>query len=294
MSEEPQTHTNARPSLDIGQIRVTALLDGERDIDNMANAFPGAPLEQSLTFRDRYPGVFGADDTWHLIIRAWLIRAAGALILVDTGIGGETAPGPEWFGSTGKLIDELAAEGIAPADVDTVVITHIHDDHLGGTVDADGKPAFPDARYVIHAADLAWQRDLATKHDDDRAYWDTLLQPLSDAGLLDEAEGSVDIAAGVRTEHVPGHTPGHQVVRATSDGRQLLITGDAFTHPMQLAHPEWTNASDDDPMTAEASRRELLAGSASGPDLLLAPTHFEQPFGRIVADPEGVASWRAI
>jgi glyoxylase-like metal-dependent hydrolase (beta-lactamase superfamily II) len=294
MSEATPATANPRASLDIGQIRVTALLDGVGIAAAIAESYPGAPLEQVLAYRDRYPQLYGPDDEWRLIIRAWLIRASGTLIVVDTGIGSDIAPGPEWFGSNGKLMEELDAEGVAPSDVDAVVITHIHDDHLGGTVGTDGKPAFPDARYLIHAADLAWQRDLAAKDEDDRKYWDTLLQPLVDAGLLDEVDDGVELAPGVKAEHLPGHTPGHQVVRVSSEERRLIITGDAFTHPMQLAHPDWANALDEDPAAAEASRRELLAGSAADPGLLLAPTHFEEAFGRVEVDPADGARWQGI
>jgi glyoxylase-like metal-dependent hydrolase (beta-lactamase superfamily II) len=294
MSQDQRDQTGTRASLDIGPIRVTALLDGIGDAAPLVEAFPGAPVEQVLAYKDRYPGVFGADDAWQLIIRAWLIRAGGTLILVDTGIGGDNAPGPSWFGSTGKLMEELKAEGVAPTDVDIVVITHIHDDHLGGTVDAGGAPAFPDARYVVGSADLAWQRGLAAKDEYELAYWNTLLQPLADADQLGEGDDTVDLAAGVRTRHVPGHTPGHQAVQIASDGRRLLITGDAFTHPMQLEHPDWTNMSDDDPAGAEASRRTLIAESASDPQLLLAPTHFTEPFGRITTGPDDLADWRAV
>ncbi|MEP7060169.1 MAG: MBL fold metallo-hydrolase [Actinomycetota bacterium] len=282
-----------RPTLEIGQITVTALLDGAADAGPMADSFPGAPQDQALAYRDRYPGVFGANDGWHLIVRTWLIRAEGTLILVDTGIGRDGAPGPEWFGSNGRLLEELEADGVAPADVDTVVITHIHDDHLGGTVVA-GKPAFPEARYVIQTADISWQRELATKSEEDHAFWNILLQPLEDAGLLHEIQGDAELVSGVRAQLMPGHTPGHQVVRVGSGTERLLISGDAFTHPMQLEHPDWTNVSDNDPAGAAASRRKLITELGSDPGLLIAPTHFEGPFGRVSPGQDGLSGWRSL
>jgi glyoxylase-like metal-dependent hydrolase (beta-lactamase superfamily II) len=283
-----------RPFVDVGDIRVTALLDGLGDIEPITEAFPDVPAEQVLAYRDRYPGTYGANDAWRLRIRAWLIRAPDALILVDTGIGVEGAPGLSWFGATGRLMQELRAEGIDPADINLVVITHVHEDHLGGTVTSSGDPAFPAARYVVQTADLTWQRRSADENDEDRASWNTLLQPLVDRDVVQEVEGTAELAKGIEVQLFPGHTPGHQVVRVTSEARRLVISGDAFTHPMQLSHPDWANESDDAPDIADTSRRKLIAELGSHPGMVLAPTHFAEPFGRMTFGPDHLAGWKAV
>ena len=283
-----------RPTVDVGYHRVTALLDGMRDIDPIVEAFPDVPVDQLLAYAERYPGVYGDHGAWRLRIRAWLIRAPGSLVLVDTGIGVEGAPGLAWFGATGDLMNQIHAEGIRPEDIDLVVITHVHDDHLGGTVTSDGDPAFPTARYVVQTADLAWQRGLAGEDEEARAFWDTQLQPLLDKGVVQEVAGTAELTSGVEVQLLPGHTPGHQVVRVASEGRRLVISGDAFTHPMQLSHPDWANVSDDAPVITATSRRKLIAELGSHPGMVLAPTHFTEPFGRMTVGPDHLAGWRAV
>jgi len=294
MTQSIRADGGDRPTVDVGHVRVTALLDGTGDRDPMTESFPDVPAEQLMAYKERYPGVYGVNDTWRLRIRAWLIRAAGSLILVDTGIGVEGTPGPGWFGATGDLMTQIEAEGIRPADINVVAITHVHDDHLGGTVTSGGEPAFPAARYVLQTADLSWQRDLAAHNDEDRAVWSTLLQPLVDKDVIQEVAGTAELATGVQVQLLPGHTPGHQVVRVVSEGRRLIISGDAFTHPMQLSHPDWANMLDDAPVIAATSRRRLIAELGSHPGMVLAPTHFTEPFGRLTFGPDHLAGWEAV
>ena len=294
MTQSLRTDGSGRPTVDLGHVRVTALLDGRGDIGPITESFPDAPADELLAYKGRYPGVYSEDDQWHLWIRTWLIRAAGSLILVDTGIGGENAPGRAWFDAPGELVAELEAEGIRPADINLVVITHVHEDHVGGTVTSAGDPAFPAARYVVQTADLAWQRALAPVDEEARAVWDTLLQPLVNKDVIQEVEGTAELASGVQVQLLPGHTPGHQVVRVSSEGRRLVISGDAFTHPMQLSHPDWPNVSDDAPVIAATSRRKLIAELGSHPGMVLAPTHFAEPFGRMTFGPDHLAGWRPV
>lgn len=294
MTQSIRADGGDRPTVDVGHVRVTALLDGTRDIEPITESFPDVPAEQVLAYKERYPGVYGENGAWRLRIRAWLIRAPGALILVDTGIGVEGAPGPTWFGVTGDLMEQLQAEGIRPADINQVVITHVHDDHLGGSVTSGGDPAFPAARYVVQTADLGWQRALAAQDEEARVSWDTLLQPLADKGVVQEVEGTAELASGVQAQLLPGHTPGHQVVRVASEGRRLVVSGDAFTHPMQLSHPDWANMSDDAPVIAATSRRRIIAELGSHPGMVLAPAHFAEPFGRMTFGPDRLAGWRAV
>lgn len=294
MTKGLRSQEGDRPVVNVGHVRVTALLDGVGDLSRITEAFPDAPREKLLAYKERYPGVYGERDAWRLRIRAWLIRAAGSLILVDTGIGMDGVPGPRWFGMTGDLMQELAAEGVRPADINAVVITHVHDDHTGGGVTPGSAPAFPAAHYVVQTADIAWQRELAAEDEEGRASWDTLMQPLLDADVVQEIDGTVELATGVEAQLLPGHTPGHQVVRVASEGRRLVISGDAFTHPAQLSHPDWANDSDDVPVIAASSRRRLIAELGSHPGMVLAPTHFAEAFGRLTVGPDHLAGWQAV
>ena len=137
----------------IGGIEVVSLLDGVEDLDDHdildPSHGPSDPVWEP--FRSLYPAVFAADGGWRAHVRATLLRAHGRTVLVDTGVGGPSSPAMSWYPAAGRLMRALAESGTAPAEVEVVVLTHVHDDHIGGTVTAEGAPAFPNARYVALA-----------------------------------------------------------------------------------------------------------------------------------------------
>ena len=286
-------------SLTVGDIELTALLDGDRELDgSIEDMFPGVPAEELEAFRDQAPGSYGPGGGWRLRVRAWLLRHDGGLILIDTGIGQQGAPAPGWFGAPGRLHEALAGIGVTPGDIDTVAISHVHDDHIGGTVMFSDVgvpvPAFPNARYVLQRADRDWQFQLAESEQEDRTIGDLLLRPLEKAAQLDLIEGEHPLAEGITLHHLPGHTPGHQVVRIGSGDARALISADAFNHPIQLGHPEWPSGPDASVEGAETARRTLLRELASEPGTVVAPTHFAEAFGHIRSGADGLAAWQPI
>jgi glyoxylase-like metal-dependent hydrolase (beta-lactamase superfamily II) len=282
---------------DVGHIRVAALLDGEADIaTSVTEAFPDIPPDVLAAGERTVPGIYGSEGAWHLYSRAWLVLHPGGVLLVDTGVGGSRAPASGWFPHPGRLHEALSEAGTTADQIDTVVITHVHDDHLSGAV-TDGEepvPAFPRARYVIQRDDITFQRAAAADSEDDREILERSLEPLLDADVVDVVEGHHELADGVELRHAPGHTPGHQIVRLRSRGRRLTITSDAFLHPAQLAHPDLPAGTDAQPAQAAATRRELLASLLSNPGTVIAPTHLDAAFGTVVAGRDGLASWRPI
>jgi glyoxylase-like metal-dependent hydrolase (beta-lactamase superfamily II) len=280
----------------IGGIEVVSLLDGIEDLDDpdILDPWHGPSDPAWEPSRTLYPAVFAADGGWRLHVRATLLRAHGRTILVDTGVGGPTSPAMSWYPAPGRLLGSLAETGTSAHDVDVVVLTHVHDDHIGGTVTDQGEPAFQNARYLLNRIDLAWQAGLAQKFDEDRAIWDRLLVPLTSRGVLQAIDDGHEITQGVRARHLPGHTPGHQVVQVSDGGASLLLSGDAINHPAQLRQPELARGPDDDPETAARARRGLIAELVDS-DRLLAPAHFAEPFGRLVSDgTAGRISWQPI
>jgi glyoxylase-like metal-dependent hydrolase (beta-lactamase superfamily II) len=277
----------------IGGIEVVSLLDGVEDLadPDIIDPIHGPSDPVWEPFRRRYPAAFAAHGGWRLHVRATLLRAHGRTVLVDTGVGGPTAPAMSWYPAAGRLMDALAESGSSPAEVEVVVVTHVHDDHIGGAVTADGEPAFPNARYVINRVELDWLEGLARRNDEDRAIWDRLLAPLKSAGLLQAIDGDHEVARGIDARHLPGHTPGHQVVQVSDGGASLLLSGDAINHPAQLQRPELATGPDEDAEGALRVRRRLLAELVDS-DRVLAPSHFAEPFGRVVSDgPAGGVSW---
>jgi glyoxylase-like metal-dependent hydrolase (beta-lactamase superfamily II) len=274
----------------IGSIDVTAIVDADLELDPIAEAFPNVPADALRSDSDDAASVRTADGNWRLRVRAWLIRHPAGLVLVDTGIGGPASPTAAWVPQPGALIERLNELGTAPSDVPIVVLTHVHDDHIGGLLDDGGAPAFPNARHVLQRADLEWQRSLAKDNEEDRAIWE-LLAPLGSAAMLEVIEGDHRLLGGIELHHLPGHTPGHQIVRINDGGARLTISADTWNHPLQLEHPEWPSGPDNDHDGAAEARRALQREIADDPETIVAPTHFADPFVTI-GDRDGAPAWR--
>ena len=198
------------------------------------------------------------------------------MVLADTGAGSSTP-------KTGRLLQNLQTVGIEAGDIDIVILTHAHEDHVGGNTDATGKPAFPKARYVMSKEEWAFwtsEQPEALYEDEDFTFIRRSL--LSIGRQLDLVEREAEIVPGVRALAAPGHTPGHMVVALSSNGEQLLCIGDAFIHPIHIEHPEWHTSFDMAPERLLATRRVLLNKAASEKALMLA-SHFPFPgLGHVV------------
>ena len=273
----------------IGTLEITAIIDADLELDPIADAFPNVPADALLADDEAAASIRTADGNWHLLVRAWLIRDPSGLVLVDTGIGGPTSPTSGWVPQPGALLERLVESGARPADIATVVITHVHDDHIGGLLDDAGNPAFPNARHVLQRADLEWQRALGAESDDERAIWE-LLAPLEMGGMLDVIEGDHALADGIELHHLPGHTPGHQIVRLEAGSERLTISADTWNHPLQLANPEWPSGPDNDHAGAAEARRALRQEIETHPGTIVAPTHFAEPFVTIEGR-RGAPAW---
>ncbi len=203
---------------------------------------------------------------WVLHFHCYLLRdRSGRTVLVDTGIGGLDSPAASWAPVPGQLLNELSAAGTAPQDVDVVVLTHLHSDHASGAT-RNGAAAFPNARYLLQQAEIDWAG---------RSIRDYVLTPLGDQ--VHAVTGDAEVLPGIRVHHTPGHTPGHQVVRVGD----LVLTGDAVLHPVQLANPQVTYLYDVDPAAAARSRVALLdqVREVGG---RIATAHFGEPFTSVV------------
>jgi glyoxylase-like metal-dependent hydrolase (beta-lactamase superfamily II) len=224
------------------------------------------PLQEILTGGSPEDWAGVSTDAWILHFRCYLLRhPTGRTVLVDTGVGGSDSPASSWAPVPGHLVDELAAAGVGPLDVDTVVLTHLHSDHAGGVV-ADGVPVFPNARHILQRAEVDWIEDAGPNPILER-----VLRPLT--GLVHAVDGNAEVAPGVRVLLAPGHTPGHQVVEIGS----LTLTGDLVLHPVQLANPAITYAHDHDPERAASTRQALLRGVRSRGGAI-GTAHFAEAF----------------
>jgi glyoxylase-like metal-dependent hydrolase (beta-lactamase superfamily II) len=218
----------------------------------------------------------------------FLVRSGERLVLVDTGIGPDAAPG-----LTGMFMENLAARGITPSDITDVVLTHLHFDHVGWATDGERR-LFDNATYRCHEAD--WEFFMGTHPFDDslavsmlggRASSE-LLPPIVDR--LETWGEDRAILPGLDVRSAPGHTPGSTVIVVSSGTERAMLLGDVVHCPAELLSDDWEMIGDVDTRLAQRSR-EALARELEGSDIPAAATHFPGlKFGRLLTG-EGRRRW---
>jgi glyoxylase-like metal-dependent hydrolase (beta-lactamase superfamily II) len=271
--------------VDLGGVSVQVLRDAEGSFATFEEAFPNASDEIEAVARRRYHALFDGDRSL-LPFCAFLVRSRAQTVLVDAGVG--PAPGEFLPERQGWLPTELRRAGVAPDDVDVVILTHLHVDHVGWAA-VDGAPCFASARYAVSDAD--W-RFAATRAESDEIFA-TKLAPLERAGRLTLVElADTEIAAGVVLRPTPGHTPGHISVEIRGAERQAFVIGDVAVHPIQLHDPRLAYAFDEDAAAAVVTRESVLRELANG-DVVVAAGHFPGGLGRVTVSGPGFA-WQGI
>ena len=192
-----------------------------------------------------------ASDMLHLAGGSFLLRFAGRCVLIDTCVGcGKPRPArPAWHDRQDDgFLRRLSAAGVAPEQVDTVLCTHLHADHVGwNTRLRNGRwvPTFPNARYLLGRTELAhWQAEAAARGMEavnHGSYADSVL-PVIAAGQADLVDDGYELAAGLVLRPLPGHTPGQMGLVAERTAGTVLFCGDAIHSPAQVARPDWSTA----------------------------------------------------
>lgn len=260
---------------DVGDVRITKVPQMTWTIP----LFGFVPEATAAACAERAPGLVADDGMADISLHGLVVESGGRTVLVDTCAGhDEHAEGIQaairGFGSIqhhhAMVRDAVVAAGWVAEDIDTVVCTHLHFDHVGGNL-IDDEPAFPAARYVTAGDEWAYWSTAGS--DDGYGSVDGHFRPLVDRGLVDLVDPDHVLAEEVRLVPTPGHTPGHVSVEVNSGGEQAVITGDLAHHPVEFLVPEWTMIADVDPTQAVATRRAFVDQYGDGETLVLG-THF--------------------
>jgi glyoxylase-like metal-dependent hydrolase (beta-lactamase superfamily II) len=213
-------------------------------------------------------------------IQTWVLRSAGKTILVDTGVGNhkERPYAPVWSHLETAFLTNLAGAGVRPEDVDIVINTHLHNDHVGwNTVLQDRRwvPTFPNATYLMPQREFDfWNPDndrprIGRGHQN---VFEDSVAPVFQAGLVTLWDNSFEIDENLRLELAPGHTPGSSVVSVHSGADRALFVGDLLHTPLQFIEPDVNSCFCVAPREARATRRRLLHYAADT-NTLVFPAH---------------------
>src|ERR1700736_5054749 len=273
--------------LKVGDLEVTALFDGAAVFDAHWLNGTKATMDGVVNALQEDPRLLDVSD------EGFLVNTGKQRILVDAGAG-------SWWGGgvLGRLAGSLRSAGYTPEEIDIVLLTHLHSDHVGGLTTQDGKRVFPNADvYVAKAESDFWlSTEIAAKAPKEvQPFFQSaqaIAAPYIKAGKWHAFTGSEPIVDGMQIVPLPGHTPGHTGYEFSSKGQQILFWGDiVHAQRVQLQHPEVTTIFDTDQTAAAATRHELLPKLASE-DVLIAGPHSSvfPPLGRLHKEGSGY-SW---
>ncbi|OKH99229.1 MBL fold metallo-hydrolase [Streptomyces sp. CB02923] len=271
-------------TIELGNVTVTRVREYFGPVDMTPDTF----------FPDAPEGVWEANSPWltpHFLdasthgvnsaIQTWVLRSEGKTILVDTGVGNhkERPYSPVWSRLDTGFLAGLARAGVTPEDVDIVINTHLHVDHVGWNTYLDGRnwvPTFPRATYLMPKDDFTFWNP-ANGHQPllgrgNQNVFEDSVAPVHEAGLTLLWEGSHRIDANLRLDAAPGHTPGSSVLTLASGRDRAVFVGDLLHSPVQILEPDANSCFCEDPAGARATRRKVL-GEAADTNSLVIPAH---------------------
>ncbi len=280
--------SNIDHTIRVGDAFITSVTDGHIHF-RTSDFFPSVDAAQWEPYGDQLT----ADGMIRMNVGSFVVRVGGSACLIDTGLGEGDHPfeNSQW----GLLAADMAAKGIRREEIDTVVMTHLHRDHVGWNIalNDDGQPApyFPNARYWAPKRD--WDMFTRRAGMSMFAYIRERVMPLMEAGVLELIDGEMSIADSIAALPTPGHTPGHTSVRIDSAGESAVVLGDAAHIPVQAHHVDWSPRADTNPRLS-ARRRADLFDTMERDHSLVVSGHFPTPgFGRL-ARVEGRRYWQAL
>lgn len=265
---------------------------GDVSITRVMEYYGSVELSPKTFFPDSLASSWAANETWLApdfydpaadmcisAVQTWVLHSEGKTILVDTGVGNhKERPGSVWHRLETDFLGNLAAAGIAPGDVDIVINTHLHNDHVGwNTTLRNGawEPTFPNATYLMPRADFDFWNP-ANGHTAGRSaaklVFEDSVAPVYEAGLVQLWDDQLRIDGNLRLDLAPGHTPGSSIVTLESGTDRALFVGDLLHTALQMVEPDVNSCYCEDQAGARATRRRLL-GQAADTNTLVFPAH---------------------
>ena len=281
----------------VGGVQVTAVSDGDLFLEK--SFYPGISEAQWA----EYGSEVQPDGRLLMNLGSFVVHSAGKNILVDTGLG--ATPG-RFMADCGRLPGEMRDAGVPPEDIDIVLLTHLHGDHVGWNILGEGDDrelGFPKARYLAPKVD--WDDSLAMVNSKAASPGDEAVrqrrvdafvqkvQPLQHFGCLDLYEGEHSVTRNITTLPTPGHTPGHMCVMVESQGEKAIIIGDAAHLPHEVHETDWICRGDRDGAMTVATREKLLDDAERDGALVLAG-HFPAPSVGKLQRVEGRRYWQPL
>jgi glyoxylase-like metal-dependent hydrolase (beta-lactamase superfamily II) len=260
----------------VGNFECLAVRDTIDPLD-LEFLFPSAKKTDMLALAKKYDLPF-ADQ---FEITSLLVKTGQHTVLIDTGNP------TNWKPKAGMLIQNLNEVGISPGDIDTVILSHGHPDHIGGNTDSQFKPNYPSARYFIHQDEWDfWFSNPELKMFNEMMRKEMLAcvnkNIIVIRDMITPVKSGVDIIPGFQYVLVPGHTPGHAAVSISSGNEHLLYLADTCHSVVQVVRPDWYTSPDFDPARSVDSRKQVI-NRVSSDSTLLFFSHFPfPPLGRIV------------
>ncbi len=266
----------------LGNAEVTVVSDGPLPLGPPKGTFVGAPDEE---IKKMLTDNFLSPDNIVLEQNSPIVNTGDKLVLFDTGMGTSKAFGP----TTGRQQKSMAEAGIAPGDIDAVVFSHGHIDHIGGVVDDSGKVLFPNAQFYIAQSDFDYWTDegkMGGQWKDFVVHARKNLMPVRDR-LIFYKDGQ-EFLPGVQAMAAPGHTVGHHIFMISSEGKSFAFLADLTHHQILLMEkPRMQFSFDTDPKQAAESRVKMLDMLAAN-KIAVMSYHYPWPgYGHVVKTGEG-------